>query len=346
MKKKIAIIMSLLLLFSGLLSGCKEPTEISGHVIYYLNLDGTTLVKESCEPKGTTELEQVEFYLDKLKSMPSSGDYRQTIPTNVSVLNIEYKDYLLTLDFSKEYKEMSVTDEVLVRAAIVRTMMQVSGVSFVLIKVEGKPLTDANGNYVGSMSEDSFLENPGAQINSSIETTLTLYFANQDGTGLCKETRKLRYSSNISMEKLVMEQLIDGPKDSHLQSTVPSEAKIISITAADGICYITFTDSFKNQNESITEDAVLFSIVNSLTELPNIDKVQISINGDISVKVRYLYPLSTMYERNDEIVFDDTKEQLPTEETTESTEVETKVIIIEGGTGVNAGVSDALNPIQ
>ena len=45
-----------------------------------------------------------------------------------------------------------------------------------------------------------------------MKETLTLYYADKDGTGLEKQTRVIHYSSNIALEKLVVEQLIEGPK--------------------------------------------------------------------------------------------------------------------------------------
>lgn len=62
------------------------------------------------------------------------------------------------------------------------------------------------------MNLDSFVENPGEQINSSQKATLKLYFSNKAGTRLVPETREVHYSSNISLEKLVMEQLIEIEK--------------------------------------------------------------------------------------------------------------------------------------
>ena len=59
---------------------------------------------------------------------------------------------------------------------------------------------------------------------------------------------------------------------------------------------------------------MLYSIVDSLTELTEIDKVQISINGDTSGKCRYTYKLSKMYKADDRLV---TKES---DEKVESTE--------------------------
>ena len=46
----------------------------------------------------------------------------------------------------------------------------------------------------------------------------------------------------------------------------------------------------------------MYSIVDSLTELSSIDKVQISINGDTSGKCRYTYDLAPMYKEDMSIV--------------------------------------------
>ena len=61
-------------------------------------------------------------------------------------------------------------------------------------------------------------------------------------------------------------------------------------------------DSFQNQNAEVNEEIVLYSIVNSLTELPGVTKVQLSINGETKGNIRYTYPLSKMYERNLELL--------------------------------------------
>lgn len=148
------------------------------------------------------------------------------------------------------------------------------------------------------MSADNFVENPGKQINSSVESTLTLYFSDKNGTGLVKETRGVHYSTNISMEKLIMEQLIEGPKKSGATATMPSGTKLISVSVVDGVCYVNLSDSFKSQNPEVNEEIVLYSIVNSLTELQGVSKVQISVNGSTEGKLRYTYDLSKMYKRD------------------------------------------------
>jgi germination protein M len=238
----------------------------------------------------------------------------------VAVNDVIFSGYSLTVDFGAGLYSMGAADAVLLRAAVVKTLVQIKGVSYVSFMVEGEPYKDKSGNLIGSMNADSFVENPGEQINSSVETTLTLYFASEDGTKLVPETREVHYSSNISLEKLVIEKLTSGPKTVGLLATIPTGTKLITLTVVDGVCYVNLDETFRNQNEEISEQVVLYSIVDSLTNLDSVDKVQISINGDTSGKCRYNYDLSVMYEGDDSIIVD----YVPEEETETGTEDETE----------------------
>ena len=117
------------------------------------------------------------------------------------------------------------------------------------------------------MYAESFVENPGEQINTIQNTNLTLYFSNQAGDGLVKETRRVHYSSNISLEKLIMEQLLEGPESKNARSAIPSGTKLMSVSLVDGVCYVSFDENFKNQDYSVNEAIVIYSIVDSLSEL-------------------------------------------------------------------------------
>ena len=148
------------------------------------------------------------------------------------------------------------------------------------------------------MYAESFVENPGEQINTIQNTNLTLYFSNQAGDGLVKETRRVHYSSNISLEKLIMEQLLEGPESKNGRSAIPSGTKLMSVSLVDGVCYVSFDENFKNQDYSVNEAIVIYSIVDSLSELSSISKVQISVNGDTSGLYRDSFKLADMYDRN------------------------------------------------
>ena len=302
MKKRwlsMLLVVSMLLSLAGCGAGAKEEGE---YQVYYLNMDMTKIVGEEYNSKASDSEGQIVELLDKLAMAPDSSKLRQTIPSNVEVEWYQLINSRLYINFTEKYKELLPTEEVLIRAAIAKTVLQVPGVALVEFQVKGEPLKTHDGTLVGSMTNDSFVENPGKQINSSVETNLILYFSNEDGTELVKESREVHYSTNISMEKLVLEQLIEGPKKSGAIETVPIGTKLISVSTVDGVCYVNFSDAFKNQGAVIAEEILLYSIVNSLTELPGVAKVQLSINGDTKGFVRYSYDLSKMYERNFDLI--------------------------------------------
>ena len=296
-KKILCFILSLAMVFS--VTGCnKEEKKQGEYQIYYLNMDRSQIVTEGYDSTGAKGEALVEELLTKLQSAPDSSKLRQTIPTNVKVQSFKINGAYLYIDFSEEYKALKPEEEILIRASIVRTLVQVEICRLVAFTINAEPLRNLDGSLVGSMSADSFVENPGKQINSSVEKNLTLYFASKDGTELVKEVRKVHYSSNVSMEKLIMEHLIEGPNRAGLMATLPSGTKIISVSVVEGVCYVNLSDSFRNQNAEVNEEIVLYSIVNSLTESQGVSKVQISVNGSTEGKIRYTYDMSKMYERD------------------------------------------------
>lgn len=173
--------------------------------------------------------------------------------------------------------------------------------------MEGEPLTNQDGSLVGYMDNGSFVENPGKQINSILQKNITLYFADKSGTKLLKENRTVHYSTNKSLDKVVLEELIAGPKNTEkMQATLPTGTNIVSISVVDGICYVNFDDTFQNNlNNSLKEQVILYSIVDSLTSLSGVEKVQIAINGETKGKFKYNYELSSMYEFDDSIIDDE-----------------------------------------
>ena len=279
-------------------AGCGKTQEESRYHIAYLNKDKTGIVEVPYEMKATTTEAMIEEFFAVLCAEPDDVDYRKPIPSDVEITKYSLDGALLTIYFDADYLNMNEVEEVLCRAAIVRTLTQITGVDCVSFYVDETPLTDAEGRLVGTMYGESFVENPGEQINSIQNTNLTLYFSNETGDGLVKETRKVHYSSNISLEKLIMEQLLVGPEISGAKSAIPTGTKLISVSLVDGVCYVSFDETFKNQDYSINEAIVIYSIVDSLSELSSISKVQISVNGDTSGVYRDNFKLADMYDRN------------------------------------------------
>ncbi|MFR6330274.1 MAG: GerMN domain-containing protein, partial [Eisenbergiella sp.] len=73
-------------------------------------------------------------------------------------------------------------------------------------------------------------------------------------------------------------------------------------TVKDGICYVNVDENFMTQIYNVTADVVIYSIVNSLVELSNVNKVQIAVNGKTDIVFRETFNLVNLYERNLELI--------------------------------------------
>lgn len=293
---------SLLLLF---LCGCGRQAEEESGIeveLYYLNKSETKVAMEKYRMQSDEPDKAVEELLGKLAEQPQELTLRPAIGGSVNILEYSIEEGQLVLKFDEHYKELSATTEILTRAAIVRTLTQIPGIDYVSMQIREENLTDAAGNPVGIMSADMFIDNAGAEINAYEKTKLRLYFADESGTKLVEAVRPKVYNSNISMEKLVVEELIKGPNNSEIYPTVNPDTKVISVTVKDGTCYVNLDENFLVQPYNVSGEVTIYSIVNSLAELPNVNKVQFSINGSTDVMYREKISLTTVFERNLEVV--------------------------------------------
>ncbi|MCR4908213.1 MAG: GerMN domain-containing protein [Lachnospiraceae bacterium] len=307
--QNLKVLIALLLILC--LTGCAKRTEGGetdtgkGFVTWYLNTQGDAL--SAVRVRDIREV-TVDTALELLSEAP--GSRSDAAGVQVLLGNItKVKDYSLshgrlTLDFTTDYSNLTGPLEVLFRASVVQTLCQVPEVELVLFTVGGAPLMDSNEKEVGLMGRDTFIENTGTEFNSYEKTTLTLYFANEKGTDLRKVETVEIHNTNIPLERLVMQELIKGPEQPGVFPTLPPETKLNSISVKDKICYVSLDSLASDSPSNVSEEVELFSVVNSLTELPGINRVQLSINGDSDRMLRQNMDLSVIYEKNTELIED------------------------------------------
>lgn len=304
--KKINIF--LLCLFTCLLFGCKgaESGNSREYLVFYVDKEETKVSGREVSIEETETDEILQALFRKLQMPPDDAEFRGAIPENVVLESYAYADYQLVLNFSGEYAFMPPAGEVLSRAAIVRTLCQVDGINYVAFNVGGDPLVNVSGVPVGYMSADQFVDNAGDEINAYEKAALTLYFADESGSRLEAHLVERVYNSNISLDKLVVEELIAGPEGGDSEEngygTISDSTEIISVNTRDGVCYVNLGDGFLTQKGNVSPEVAIYSIVNSLVELPSVNKVQISVGGDTSVIYMETVPLSQVFERNLEIM--------------------------------------------
>jgi len=301
--KFMALVLPILLVM--ICTGCDRGEKISGdnsgYTVYYLNAAGNQLVGSEYET-GTTDKEAlVQEFLSQLNTVPAELDCQTAMPSQVEKMTYRIENQVLHLYADANYMLMNSVREILCRAALTKTLTQIEGIEYLTIYCADQPITDGAGNPVGMLSASDFVDSI-RDVNSFERTEMTLYFANETGDCLVAEKREVMRSSNTSVEKLIVEQLIEGPQTSGSYAVIPKEVKLLNVSVNDSVCSINFDASFLNNALEVREYIPIYSIVNSLTELSTVSRVQIRINGSEDAVFRDLIPLNTIFERNYEYI--------------------------------------------
>lgn len=304
MKKWLLLLCVLLCILNLAGCGAKEKAEENLFPIYYVSKSETKVEMHQYSLQERETKAQIEEILRAMATPSPKNEYKAPLAMGFQILDYQLENGKLLINVDEKYKELNTIQEVLVRAALVRTLTAHPAVNFVAIRVNNEQLFDSLGNLVGWMNAYHFIENDGKEFNTYEEVKLKLYFANEAGDKLVQVTRTKEYNTNISLEKLIVEELIKGPNRESVYPTINPATKVANVTVKDGICYVNLDENFLSQTYTVTPEVTIFSITNSLVELNNINKVQISINGDTSGTYREKYSLTTYFERNLDLMAD------------------------------------------
>lgn len=264
-------------------SSCNKGEDVvmeGDSYVYYIDKDYTTIVQKAYEIKETNVDDRIDELLERLRLNTEDVKTRKAIPDGVSVEGYTLEDGVLALEFNAEYEAMDISEEVLTRAAIVLTMIQLEEVDCVSITVGGQPLADSKGEPIGNMNSSNFASNLDKNNDTNNTDSFCIYFANQDGTALSGYEFEAEYSSTTSKEQVIVNKLVEGPgEEEGFLRTVPANVEVVRVVTTDNVCYVYFGQNFLTEPTNVPDELVIYSIVNSLSELPYIHKVQISISG-------------------------------------------------------------------
>lgn len=251
--------------------------------LYFNNTTTSKMRAEERTIYGDTRKELIEAVIKELKNGSKKEGNVSVIPQDLAVLHIDIEDDIAIIDLSETYYNLTAGSEIMCRCSIVWSVTSLDFIDYVHITVDGQALKKTSGEPIGLMSRENVMLNPIVSPESKRYEIVTLYFTNESGTKLVAEEREIEVSQNQPREKSVIEQLIAGPKEKGNFITIPADAKIRDVTTTeDGICYVNVSNDFmtKITNGSVNEQIAVYSIVNSLVSLYNVEKVQFLIEGE------------------------------------------------------------------
>lgn len=293
--------MGILFIMLLLVSGCKEnpePTLWEGDIlIYYTDKTETGLTEEWYVTEEEEGVELATELLRKLKT-PSMEEHVAAIPETVTIPSVFIEaNGLATLLFDESYTTVSGIREVLMRAAIVKTLCQADKIDSVEIYVAGQPLMNGEKMPVGIMKETDFIDSTGPETNYYQYLYAKIYYANEEGTALVASNLKIPYIGSEAEEKIVLRQLISGPIEKEMQPVLSEKVEVRTVSVRDNVCTVDLSKEFLNKLPEVSEEVVVYSIVNTLAELPGIYQVQFLVEGK-QEKLYEKIDLTQVFERN------------------------------------------------
>jgi germination protein M len=261
--------------------------------LFLFDSNGMVVPQVLALPKNDETAKQVLQYLVKdgpITNLIPNG-FQAVLPADTEVLSVQIKNGTATANFSKEFTEYKAGDETKILQAITYTLTQFDNIKKVKIQIEGKNQNamPVNQTPVGegvSRLDGINLENGNvADITNSELVTLYFLAQTQDQTYYVPVTRRIA-KQGTDLVTATIEQLIDGPStQSKLLTDFRTDVKLLSTPLMkDGVVTLNFNGALlDNKEESMITDEVLNSIVLSLTELPEVKKVAIQVDGKSAI---------------------------------------------------------------
>lgn len=124
------------------------------------------------------------------------------------------------------------------------------------------------------------------------ETIVSLYFPDKETNMLKPEARLVNVKELMqSPYNVLVELLINGPKNEKLYGIIPENTKLLN-SSLEGECLILdFSEELLNYDKenAKTKDNLINSIVNTVTELNEVNKVKILISGQTNEEFKDEY---------------------------------------------------------
>jgi spore germination protein GerM len=246
--------------------------------LYFPTIDNSALKTEEREVL-VKEGAILKACILALAEGPESQLLRNPIPSGTGIRGITIKEKVAIVDLSEEFLNSSGLDEVTSRLSIVNTLTRIDGVEKVRLRIEGEAMIGPSGMPLGDM-EPAELDAEGNPVPGETRT-VTLYFSDSQAMYVVGEEREISLAKGASPEEKVLIELMAGPRTDELWNAIPEGTRLLSVSTKDGLCTVNFSKEYVENSPGGTasERMAIYSVVNTLTGLEGIQKVQFLIEG-------------------------------------------------------------------
>lgn len=268
--------------------------------LYFMNETETSIEAEIREIKHSDPKRLPENVVIQLLKGPENSKHKRLISRDTKLLHLDDDENgRIVVDLSIEFLCDDMTRNMQAVYSVVKSLCSIQGVNSVRVTVQGDAIPTSGGGSIGYLTSADI--NLPTDPYTSETNDIVLYFTDKAAKSLHKTVRSIKVADQQPLEYYIVSGLIKGPDEKELSAVLDKGTELISVDTEEDICFVNLHDSFIEKNDRGKEKLAVYSIVNSLTELENINRVQFLINGKKIHKFGDM-DISGIYTRNEEII--------------------------------------------
>ncbi|WP_062513898.1 GerMN domain-containing protein [Halobacillus sp. KGW1] len=232
--------------------------------------------------------------------------FQAVLPAGTEILGVNaQEDGTLVVDVSEDFKNYEAQDEEKILQAMTYTLTQFEGVDRIKLWVNGHELTEmpVNGTPIseGVSRSDGINNHIGVNTDIMNSEAVTVYFPAQNGDQVYHVPVTTRIEKNDDDYAAMVQALLNGPElGTSLMNPFNDGAEMVSSKLSNGVLAVSFNEKLLSgeDNPSLSDEA-LASLVMSLTELKDVESVEVHVDGAEQVITESGQPLAEPVSRSD-----------------------------------------------
>lgn len=233
--------------------------------------------------KATDLIEILTENGKKTSTIPNG--FKTVLPKNTKVLDLTLKDKILTINFSKEFNNVTIDYEEKLIESLIYTLTSIEGIDKIKILIEDKPLTELPNSKIKlpEYLDKHYGINKQYELTSleDIDSYTVYYVLNYNDEVYYTPVTKYINNQNQDKVKIIINELATSLiYESNLMSYLDTNVKLLDYELTDNVIKLNFNDLILSDitNNLILEE-VMYTIGLSLCEDLDIEEVIFLVNN-------------------------------------------------------------------
>lgn len=285
MKRSICLILCAAALLSMIAcAGCSQQIKRPG-AFYYRRETIAFGTEDSVIAPEIRELSGLEGDLDGILDAyfagPESSALLSPFPRDSRAVSWERSGSTLTMTMNDAFAALSGVELTIACSCLARTLLGLTDAE--LLRIQAETALLGGERAITLSAGDLCLYDDSLDL---FRADFTVYYTDLERRYLIAQEVSVNLATESDIVSHLVERLLTAPEDSGLLSALPPDTKVLDYTIDDGVCTINFSAEFEyNSTSSIEAQRLcLLSVVNTLTQLEQIDQVEFCSEGNLLVQ--------------------------------------------------------------